>query len=70
MICRELRSDVIDLEWKKKQSRDELAILGSALSEQRKSSNTLQMAIEYKKQMLAEWDRRLNASIHNTNLQK
>lgn len=62
-----LSNEVIDLQWKKKDCQNELATLGSVLSEQKKSSNTLQMAIEYKKQILAEWNRKLNASIHGGN---
>jgi hypothetical protein len=55
-----LSSEVIDLEWKKKECRDELAMLGSSISAQRKSLDTLQMAIEYKKQILADWDNKIS----------
>jgi hypothetical protein len=67
-----LSGDVIDFQWKKNQYQDELAILGSAISQQRHALNVIQTAIELKKQILAEWDNKLNgkiASIHSTNKQ-
>jgi hypothetical protein len=58
------------LHWKKKRYQDELAILGSAISQQRHSLDVIQTAIELKKQILAGWENKLNeklASIHSTN---
>jgi hypothetical protein len=55
-----LTSDVIDLEWKKKQSRDEVAILSSGISQLKKSLNWYKMEIEQKKQIISNLNQQLN----------
>jgi hypothetical protein len=58
-----LSGDVIDLQWKKRQYQDELAILGSAISQQRHSLNVI---IDYKKQILACCDEKINEKLAPT----
>ncbi|HZD36813.1 MAG TPA: hypothetical protein VE130_16530 [Nitrososphaeraceae archaeon] len=48
-----LSGDVLDLQWKKRQCQDELAMLGSTISQQRHSLNAIQTSTELKKQILA-----------------
>jgi hypothetical protein len=55
-----LTSDVIDLERKKKQSRDEVAILSSGISQLKKSLNWYKMEIEQKKQIISNLNQQLN----------
>jgi hypothetical protein len=49
-----LSSDVIDLQWKRKQYGNEVAMLGSTIYQLRNSVNGLQMVIELKKQLAAD----------------
>jgi hypothetical protein len=55
-----LTSDAIELEWKKKQSRDEVAILNSSISQLKKSLNWYKMEIEQKKQIILNLNQQLN----------
>jgi CII-binding regulator of phage lambda lysogenization HflD len=55
-----LTSDVIELEWKKKQSRDEVAILSSSIPQLKKSLNWYKMEIEQKKQIISNLNQHLN----------
>ena len=55
-----LTNDTIDMEWKKKQSRDEIAILNSSISQLKKSLNRYKIEIEDKKQIISNLNRQLN----------
>jgi hypothetical protein len=57
-----LISDVIELEWKKKQSRDQVAIpiLSSSIPQLKKSLNWYKMEIEQKKQIILNLNQQLN----------
>ena len=55
-----LTSDVIDLEWRKKQSKDEISILNSSISQLKKSLNRYKIEIEDKKQIISNLNRQLN----------
>jgi hypothetical protein len=52
-----LTSDMIDLEWNKKQSRDEVAILNSSIVQLKKSLNWYKMEIEHKKEIISNLNR-------------
>jgi chromosome segregation ATPase len=58
-----LTGDVIDLEWKKKQSQDIIEILNSSISELRKSLNSFDMTIGLKKLILADLDAKMNQKL-------
>ena len=53
-------SDIINLEWRKKQLRDEVAILNSSILQLKKSLNWYKMEIEQKKQIVSNFNRQLN----------
>jgi chromosome segregation ATPase len=55
-----LTGDVIDLEWKKKQSPDIIEILNSSISELRRTLNPYDMTIGLKKLILADLDAKMN----------
>ena len=55
-----LTSNVIDMEWRKKQSKDEIAILNSSISQLKKSLNGYRIEIEDKKQIISNLNRQLN----------
>ena len=55
-----LTSDVIDMQWRKKQSKDEIAILHSSISQLKKSLNRYKIEIEDKKQIISNLNRQLN----------
>ena len=55
-----LTSNVIDMEWRKKQSKDEIAILNSSVSQLKKSLNRYKIEIEDKKQIISNLNRQLN----------
>jgi hypothetical protein len=55
-----LTGDVIDLEWKKKQSPDIIEILNSSISELRRTLNSYDMTIGLKKLILADLDAKMN----------
>jgi transposase len=55
-----LTGDVIDLEWKKKQSQDIIEILNSSISQLRRSLNYYDMTIGLKKLVLADLDAKMN----------
>ena len=55
-----LTSDAMDLEWRKKQSKDEIAILSSSITQLRKSLNRYKIEIEDKKQIISNLNRQLN----------
>jgi hypothetical protein len=59
-----LTSDVIDLEWNKKQSRDEVAILNSSIVQLKKLLNWYKMEIEQKKEIILNLNRQLNQKIY------
>lgn len=50
----------MDLEWKKKQSKDEIVILSSSITQLRKSLNRYKTEIEDKKQIISNLNRQLN----------
>jgi CII-binding regulator of phage lambda lysogenization HflD len=49
-----LTGDVIELEWKKKQSQDIIEILNSSISQLRRSLNSYEMTIGLKKLILKD----------------
>ena len=55
-----LTSDVIDMEWKKKQSRGEIAIVSSNISQLKKLQKRYHMEIEQKKEIISNLDQQLN----------
>ena len=48
------------MEWRKKQSKDEIAILNSSISQLKKSLNRYKIEIEDKKQIISNLNRQLN----------
>lgn len=57
---RRLTSDVIDMEWRKKHLRDEVARLSSNKSQLEVLQKRYQMEIEQKKHIISNLDRQLN----------
>ena len=55
-----LTSDVIDMEWKKKQSRGEIAIVSSNISQLKKLQKRYHMEIEQKREIISNLDQQLN----------
>lgn len=55
-----LTSDVVDLEWKKKQSRDEVAILNSSISQLKNLQRRYHIEIEQKREIISNLDQQLN----------
>jgi hypothetical protein len=58
---RRLSNDVIDMEWRKKELRDEVAKLNSQLEQTQKR---YQMEIELKKEIISNLDRQINQKIN------
>ena len=55
-----LTCNVIDMEWRKNQSKDEIAILNSSISQLKKSLNRYNIEIEENKQIISNLNRQLN----------
>jgi len=55
-----LTGDAIHMEWRKKQSRDEITILSTSISQLAKSLNRYKIEIEEKKQIISNLNRQLN----------
>jgi hypothetical protein len=55
-----LTSDAIDMEWRKKQSKDEIAIMSSSISQLKNSLNRNKIEIEEKKETISNLNRQLN----------
>jgi hypothetical protein len=60
----QLTSDVIDLEFKKKQSKDILSVANTNIAQLRDTSNWYQRNIELRRQILMDLDIKLNQKIH------
>jgi hypothetical protein len=59
-----LTGDVIDLEWKKKQSEDIIEILNSSILHLKKSLDSYDMTIGLKKLILADLDAKMNQKMY------
>ena len=59
-----LTGDVVDLEWKRKQSQDIIEILNSSISELRRTLNSYDMTIGLKKLILADLDAKINQKMY------
>jgi hypothetical protein len=59
-----LTNDIIDLEWKKKQSGDVISVANTNIIQLRNTLNWYQKNIELKKQILSNLDQQLNQKIY------
>jgi hypothetical protein len=60
----QLTSDVIDLEFKKKQSKDIMSVANTNITQLRDTSNWYQRNIELKRQILADLDTKINQKLY------
>jgi membrane-associated HD superfamily phosphohydrolase len=60
----QLTSDVIDLEFKKKQSKDIMSVANTNIAQLRDTSNWYQRNIELKRQILADLDTKINHKMY------
>jgi hypothetical protein len=67
VINEQLTGDVVDLEWKKKQSQDIIEILNSSISQLRRSLNSYEMTIGLKKLILTDLDEKIIQKMYELN---